>query len=45
MGGVCIVLNGASSAGKTSVALALRDRWQGPLQISGIDTFLGIGGR
>jgi chloramphenicol 3-O phosphotransferase len=40
MAGVCIVLNGASSSGKTSIALALRDRWPGPLQISGIDTFL-----
>lgn len=40
MTGVCIVLNGASSAGKTSIALALRDRWPGPLQVSGIDTFL-----
>jgi chloramphenicol 3-O phosphotransferase len=40
MGGVCIVLNGASSVGKTSIALALRDRWPGPLQVSGIDTFL-----
>src|SRR5580658_2503349 len=40
MSGVCIVLNGASSSGKTSIALALRERWTGPLQISGIDTFL-----
>jgi chloramphenicol 3-O phosphotransferase len=40
MGGICIVLNGASSSGKTSIALALRERWRGPLQISGIDTFL-----
>ena len=38
--GACVVLNGASSSGKTSIALALRDRWPGPLQISGIDTFL-----
>jgi len=40
MSGTCIVLNGASSSGKTSIALALRDRWHGPLQVSGIDTFL-----
>ncbi len=40
MSGVCIVLNGASSSGKTSIALAIRERWKGPLQISGIDTFL-----
>jgi chloramphenicol 3-O phosphotransferase len=40
MGGACIVLNGASSSGKTSIARALRDRWPGPLQISGVDTFL-----
>jgi len=38
--GACVVLNGASSSGKTSIALALHDRWPGPLQISGIDTFL-----
>jgi chloramphenicol 3-O phosphotransferase len=38
--GACVVLNGASGSGKTSIALALGDRWPGPLQISGIDTFL-----
>lgn len=36
-----IVLNGTSSAGKSSIALALQHRWPGPLQVSGLDTFLG----
>ena len=38
--GRCIVLNGASSSGKTSIAVELQRRWSGPLQVSGIDTFL-----
>jgi chloramphenicol 3-O phosphotransferase len=36
----CIVLNGASSSGKSSIAGELQRRWPGPLQVSGIDTFL-----
>ena len=35
-----VVLNGTSSAGKTSLAHALPAVWDGPLQVSGIDTFL-----
>jgi chloramphenicol 3-O phosphotransferase len=38
--GTSIVLNGTSSAGKSSIALALQQRWPGPLQVSGLDTFL-----
>jgi chloramphenicol 3-O phosphotransferase len=38
--GTSIVLNGASSSGKSSIALALQHRWPGPLQVSGLDTFL-----
>jgi len=41
MTGTSIVLNGTSSAGKSSIALALQRRWPGPLQVSGLDTFLG----
>lgn len=42
MTGICVVLNGASSSGKTSIALALQEMWNGttPLQVSGFDTFL-----
>jgi chloramphenicol 3-O phosphotransferase len=35
-----IVLNGASSAGKTSIGLALQQQWNGPLLITGVDSFL-----
>jgi chloramphenicol 3-O phosphotransferase len=35
-----VVLNGASSAGKTSIGLALQERWNGPLLLTGIDSFL-----
>src|SRR5262249_36260173 len=34
-----------SSSGKSSIAEALRARWDGPLQVSGIDTFLGLQSR
>lgn len=54
MTGRCIVLNGASSSGKSTIACALQEMWPGPnpLQVSGFDTFLscqprefyGIGG-
>jgi chloramphenicol 3-O phosphotransferase len=42
MAGRCIVLNGASSSGKTTIACALQELWPGPnpLQVSGFDTFL-----
>jgi chloramphenicol 3-O phosphotransferase len=36
-----IVLNGASSAGKSSIAHALQDLWPRPLLVTGIDTFIG----
>lgn len=35
-----IVLNGASSAGKSSIARALQDLWPRPLLVTGIDTFI-----
>ena len=35
-----IVLNGPSSAGKTSIGAALQIAWHGPLLVTGIDTFL-----
>lgn len=38
----CIVLNGTSSSGKSSIAAALREFWPRPLQISGLDTFLSL---
>lgn len=37
-----IVLNGTSSAGKTTLATALQARCSTPLQVSGIDTFLAL---
>ena len=40
MAAVCIVLNGPSCSGKSSIAAALQDRWPRPLQSTGIDTFL-----
>ncbi len=36
-----IVLNGASSAGKSSIARCLQDLWPRPLLVTGIDTFIG----
>jgi chloramphenicol 3-O phosphotransferase len=36
----CIVLNGTSCSGKSSIAAALQELWPGPLQVTGIDTFL-----
>ena len=36
----CIVLNGTSCSGKSSIAAALQVIWPGPLQVTGIDTFL-----
>ncbi len=35
-----IVLNGASSSGKTTIARALQDLWPRPLFLTGIDTIL-----
>ena len=40
MPATCIVLNGTSGAGKSSIASALQVLWPGPLQVTGIDTFL-----
>ena len=53
MTATCIVLNGTSCSGKSSIAAALQERWPRPLQVTGIDTFLAsqskrffaIGGR
>ena len=53
MTATCIVLNGTSCSGKSSIAAALQELWPGPLQVTGIDTFLAaqskrffaIGGR
>lgn len=35
-----IVLNGASSSGKSSIAKALQDLWPRPLLVTGIDTYI-----
>jgi chloramphenicol 3-O phosphotransferase len=35
-----IVLNGPSSAGKSSIGAALQRAWDGPLLVTGIDSFL-----
>jgi chloramphenicol 3-O phosphotransferase len=40
MAATCIVLNGMSCSGKSSVAAALQELWPRPLQVTGIDTFL-----
>jgi chloramphenicol 3-O phosphotransferase len=40
MTATCIVLNGTSCSGKSSIAAALQELWPGPLQVTGIDTFL-----
>jgi chloramphenicol 3-O phosphotransferase len=37
-----IVLNGATGAGKSTIAAGLQSAWPRPLQVSGIDTFLGM---
>ena len=40
MTATCIVLNGTSCSGKSSIAAALQELWPSPLQVTGIDTFL-----
>ena len=40
MTATCIVLNGSSCSGKSSIAAALQERWPSPLQVTGVDTFL-----
>src|SRR5215472_19226398 len=40
MTATCIVLNGTSCSGKSSIATALQELWPRPLQVTGIDTFL-----
>jgi chloramphenicol 3-O phosphotransferase len=40
MTATCMVLNGTSCSGKSSIAAALQKLWLRPLQVSGIDTFL-----
>jgi chloramphenicol 3-O phosphotransferase len=40
MTATCIVLNGTSCSGKSSIAAALQVLWPKPLQVTGIDTFL-----
>jgi chloramphenicol 3-O phosphotransferase len=40
MTATCIVLNGTSCSGKSSIAAALQKLWPRPLQVTGIDTFL-----
>lgn len=40
MTATCIVLNGSSCSGKSSIAAALQAYWPRPLQVTGIDTFL-----
>jgi chloramphenicol 3-O phosphotransferase len=40
MTATCIVLNGSSCSGKSSVAASLQELWPGPLQVTGLDTFL-----
>ena len=40
MTATCIVLNGISCSGKSSIAAALQELWPGPLQVTGLDTFL-----
>jgi len=36
----CIVLNGTSCSGKSSITAALQEIWPRPRQVTGIDTFL-----
>jgi chloramphenicol 3-O phosphotransferase len=40
MAATCIVLNGSSCSGKSSIAAALQEQWPRPLQVTGLDTFL-----
>jgi chloramphenicol 3-O phosphotransferase len=40
MTATCIVLNGTSCSGKSSIGAALQKLWPRPLQVTGIDTFL-----
>ena len=40
MTATCIVLNGTSCSGKSSIARVLQGLWPRPLQVAGIDTFL-----
>ena len=40
MTATCIVLNGTSCSGKSSIAATLQELWPRPLQVTGIDTFL-----
>jgi Chloramphenicol phosphotransferase-like protein len=40
MTATCIVLNGTSCSGKSSIAAVLQELWPRPLQVTGIDTFL-----
>ena len=45
MTATCIVLNGPSSSGKSSIAAVLQELWPGPLQVTGLDTFLAAQSR
>src|SRR5215472_16168993 len=45
MTATCIVLNGSTSSGKSSIAAVLQERWPRPLQVSGLDTFLSLQSR
>jgi len=40
MTATCIVLNGSSCSGKSSVAAVLQEQWPRSLQVTGLDTFL-----
>src|SRR5215813_7788332 len=40
MTAACIVLNGSSCSGKSSIAAVLQEQWPRPLQVTGLDTFL-----
>ena len=40
MTATCLVLNGTSCSGKSSIAAALQELWPRPLQVTGLDTFL-----
>jgi chloramphenicol 3-O phosphotransferase len=37
-----VILNGASSSGKTTLARALQDRWEGPLVYLSLDQIIGM---
>ena len=45
MTATCIVLNGTSCSGKSSIAPVLQELWPRPLQVTGIDTFLAAQSR